>query len=311
MLLDLRWIERIRLNRSEIEARAKTIGTRRSFKVEAQVAAYLNIIRCLDLTTLKGDDTEDRVRRLCAKALNPVDRGLLGIFGLETLPLNVGAVCVYPKMVAAAQQVLRGKVPVASVATGFPAGQTPIATRLKEIEMAIDEGATEIDVVIHRPLVFSRRWDTLYEELRYMREACGSKARMKIILGVGDLRTLENVSKAAAVAIAVSRDGDFIKTSTGFEETNATLEAGLVMARQIRDSGFKIGLKAAGGIKTAKDAMLWYSLMLEELGEDWCRPELFRIGASGGQEGLLMDLNRQLSHLATGRYSAYYRHPMA
>ncbi len=299
-------LEHIRINRSAVEARAKTLGTRRTFKVEAQAACYLNIVRCIDLTTLKGDDTEGRVERLCAKALNPVDRVLLGKMNLATLPITVGAVCVYPNLVPAAANALRGRVPVASVATGFPAGQTPYASREKEIEMAIGYGAAEIDIVIPRAKVFAGRWQSLYEELTLLRDACG-KARMKTILGVGDLKTLDNVAKAAAVAIAASRNGDFIKTSTGFEDTNATLETGLVMARQIRESGRRIGLKPAGGIKTAKDAMLWYALMLEELGEDWCRPELFRIGASSGQEGLLNDINRQLSHLVRGTYSAFHR----
>ena len=310
MEFDSRKIEGIRINRSAVEARAKTLGTRRTFKVEAQAAAYLNIIRCIDLTTLTGGDTEDRVRRLCGKALCPVDRALLSKFDLATMPLTVGAVCDYPNMVSAAVKALDGKVPVASVATGFPAGQTPLTTRLLEIEMALDSGAKEIDIVINRPLALAGEWHALYQELCYLRNACGDKAVMKTILAVGDLKTLDNVAKAAAVAIMASRDGDFIKTSTGFEETNATLEAGLVMARQIRESGRRIGLKPAGGIKTAKDAMLWYSLMLEELGEDWCFPQLFRIGASSGDGGLLIDLGRQLHHLAVGRYSASHHQAM-
>ncbi len=304
------WVDRIRVNTNAVQERAKTLGTRRSFKVEAQVAAYINIARCVDLTTLKGEDTEDRVRRLCAKALHPIDRTTLEKLELLTLPLTVGAVCVYPAMVWAAAGALRGIIPVASVATGFPAGQTPITTKKLEIEMAIDHGAKEIDVVISRARVFGQNWQGLYEELSLFREVCGDRARMKTILGVGDLKTLENVAKAAAVAIAASRDGDFIKTSTGFEETNATLEAGLVMARAIRESGRRIGFKPAGGIKTAKDGMLWYSLMLEELGEDWCRPDLFRIGASSASDGrdFLGDLNRQLYHLAFKRYSSYHHH---
>ena len=303
-------VEKIRVNRSAVEARAKTLGTRRSFKVEAQVAAYINIARCLDLTTLTGADTEERVRRLCAKALNPLNREILTRLGLENLELTAGAVCVYPNMVRVAFKALNGRIPVASVATGFPAGQTPIATRLKEIEMTVDNGATEIDIVINRPRVFAADWSGLCEELRYMRDACGDRARMKSILAVGDIENLDNVARAARVAIEASRDGDFIKTSTGFEKTNATLEAGLVMARQIRESGRRIGLKPAGGVKSAKDAMLWYSLMLEELGEDWCRPELFRIGASSATDGLLADLGRQLHHLATGRYSALHHQAM-
>lgn len=311
MDFDLGLVNDIRVNRSAVEARAQTLGTRRTFKVESQVAAYLRAVQCIDLTTLSGDDTSGRVGRLCAKALNPVSREILEKLGLSDFNLIVGAVCVYPVMVKAAVSVLGEKIPVASVATGFPTGQLPAFLKVKEIEYAIECGAKEIDIVISRRLVLEGKWKQLYEEIKLFRAVCGEKAKMKTILGVGDLKTLENIAKAAAIAIMAG--SDFIKTSTGLEPINATLETGLVMIRQIRRfSQLKgalktiVGFKAAGGIKTAKDAMLWLTLILEELDEDWAKPDFFRIGASS----LLNDLERQLYHLATGRYSAEHHHPM-
>ena len=302
-------VNSIRVNKSEVEDRARTLATRRTFKMESQAAAYLCAVQCVDLTTLAGDDTPGRVQRLCSKALRPVEPELIKKLGLEDFHPTVGAVCVYPAMVEWAVKFLNGRLPVASVATGFPAGQIPSELKIAEIKYAIDAGATEIDVVISRGTVFTGQWEKLYDELVSFRLACGNQAKMKTILGVGDLKTLDNIAKASAVAIMAG--SDFIKTSTGFEPTNATLEAGLVMARQIRRfqeiiPGLKVGFKPAGGIRTAKDAQAWLILMLEELGDEWTRPELFRIGAST----LLTDLERQLWHLATGRYSAEHHHPM-
>lgn len=302
-------VHSIRINRSEVEDRAKTLVTRRTFKVESQVAAYLRAVQCIDLTTLLGDDTFGRVDRLCAKALRPVEPALLKKLGLDDFHPTVGAVCVYPAMVEEAVKFLNGRLPVASVATGFPAGQIPHPLKLKEIEYSIEAGAKEIDVVISRELVLNGQWRKLYDEIADFRLACGNKAKMKTILGVGDLKTLDNAAKASAVAIMAG--SDFIKTSTGMEPVNATLEAGLVMVRQIRrfqelNLGLRVGFKPAGGIRTAKDAQAWLILTLEELGEEWTRPDLFRIGASA----LLTDLERQLSHLATGRYSAGHHHPI-
>ena len=311
MEFDLSLVNDIRVNRSAVEARAQTLGTRRTFKVEAQAAAYLRAVQCIDLTTLSGDDTSGRIERLGAKALKPISSEILEKLGIPDFYPTVGAVCVYPAMVKDAVSILGEKIPVASVATGFPAGQIPFFLKVKEIEYCLDEGATEIDIVISRKLVLEGKWQRLYEEIKFFRAVCGEKAKMKTILGVGDLKTLENVAKASAVAIMAG--SDFIKTSTGFEPTNATLEAGLIMARQIRrffqlsvPRKTIVGFKAAGGIKTAKDAMLWLILILEELGEDWAKPDFFRIGASS----LLNDLERQLYHLATGRYSAEHHHPM-
>ena len=313
MYFDGSLIDSIRINRSAIEDRAKTLGTRRSFKVEAQAAAYLRAIQCMDLTTLSGDDTPASVQRLCVKALQPVEKKTLEKLGLNDWSPTVGAVCVYHELIRPAVAALKGRLPVAAVSTGFPAGQTPLQLKLAEIKNSLYDGATEIDVVISRNLVLTGKWVSLYQEIKLFREMCGDKAKMKTILGVGNLGTLENVAKASAVAIMAG--SDFIKTSTGFEPVNATLEAGLVMVRQIRlfqdlNKGLKIGFKPAGGIKTAKDAMLWLILMLEELDEEWTKPELFRIGAGSQQISFLNDLEQQLHHLAFGRYSDDYRHPM-
>ena len=308
---DLGLVQSIRVNRSAVEARAAELGTRRTFKVEAQVAAYLTAIRCIDLTTLAGDDTPGRVARLCAKALAPLEHDILAPLGISSLPLTVGAVCVYPAQVKTAVQCLNGRIPVASVATGFPSGQTFLDVKLKEIDLAIKAGAAEIDVVISREKVLTGKWKALYDEIISYRQVCAQRAKLKTILGVGNLETLTNV--AAASAVAIMAGSDIIKTSTGFEPTNATLTSGLTMVRQIRrftDLGAlgdqRVGFKPAGGIRTAKDSMLWLTLMLEELGVEWTKPNLFRIGASG----LLTDIERQLRHLAYGRYSNAQYHPM-
>ena len=301
------WFDQIRINTPAVERRAATLPARRSLKKEWQAAWILNAIRCIDLTTLAGDDTEDRVARLCAKAMQPIAPDQLAAMGVERL--TTGAVCVYPTMVGAAKRALGNSgIPVASVATGFPAGLMPLDLRLAEIRYALDQGADEIDIVITRAHVLQGNWTALYDEMRAMREACGP-ARMKAILATGDLKSLENVAKASHVAMRAG--SDFIKTSTGKEGVNATLPVSLVMCRAIRDyqdqTGFKVGFKPAGGLKTSKDAIAWQVLMNEELGHDWTRPDLFRIGASS----LLGDLERQISHFVTGRYAASHRLTMA
>lgn len=308
---DVGLIQSIRVNRSAVESRAVELGTRRTFKVEAQVAAYLAAIRCIDLTTLAGDDTPGRISRLCAKALAPLENEIVAALEIQNQSLTVGAVCVYPAQVKTAANILKNRVPVASVATGFPAGQTFMKVKLAEIDMAIKAGATEIDVVISREKVLTGKWKSLYDEIVAFREVCDRRAKLKTILGVGNLETLTNIAQASAVAIMAG--SDTIKTSTGFEPTNATLTNGLVMVRQIRRfidlgilNGQRIGFKPAGGIRSAKDSMLWLTLMLEELGHDWTKPDLFRIGASA----LLTDIERQLRHLVFGRYSNAQYHPM-
>jgi deoxyribose-phosphate aldolase len=309
---DIGLIESIRVNRSAVEARAAELGTRRTFKVESQVAAYLNAIRCIDLTTLAGDDTAGRVARLCAKALAPIEHDVAAALGIDLPSLTTAAVCVYPAQVKAAVHFLSDRIPVASVATGFPAGQTFMRVKLMEIDLAIKAGAREIDIVISREKVLTGKWKSLYDEVVAYREVCGTRAKLKTILGVGNLETLSNIAQASATAILAG--SDIIKTSTGFEPTNATLPAGLTMVRQIQRfedlgmlKGRHVGFKPAGGIRSAKDAMLWLILMLEELGPRWTKPDLFRIGASG----LLTDIERQLRHLAFGRYANAQYHPMA
>ena len=301
--------EAIQVNLSAAERRAATLPARRSVKKEYQAAWLVKALTCIDLTTLAGDDTPDRVRRLCAKAKRPLSDELVEGLGLTASPPTVGAVCVYPTMVPAAVKALDGSgIPVASVATGFPAGLTPLPQRLAEIRYAVGEGAKEIDIVINRALVFSQDWQALYDEIAAMRDACG-EAHLKAILATGDLKTLRNVYKASTVAMQAG--ADFIKTSTGKEDVNATLPVSLVMLRALRDygeaTGFRIGFKPAGGLRTAKDALNWLILMKEEMGRRWLEPDLFRIGASS----LLTDIERQLEHFVTGRYSAAYRHALA
>lgn len=303
------WFEHISVNRSAAERRAATLPARRSIKKEYQAAWLLRAIQCIDLTTLSGDDTAGRVRRLCAKARRPVRADLLEAMGLADLPLTTGAVCVYPTMVAQAVKALDGSgIPVASVATGFPAGLTPRAQRLAEIRYALDEGAAEIDIVITREYVLTQNWQALYEEVASMREACGT-AHMKTILATGELGTLSNVYRASMVAMQAG--SDFIKTSTGKEPVNATLPVSLTMLRAIRDyggrTGMQVGFKPAGGLRSAKDALNWLTLMKEELGNSWLDPSLFRIGASS----MLGDIERQLEHFVTGCYSAAHRHAVA
>jgi deoxyribose-phosphate aldolase len=301
------WFEAVAVNLSASERRSASLGARRTVKKEWQAAWLVQAIRCIDLTTLSGDDTAGRVARLCAKARMPVRRDILEGLGLEVL--QVGAVCVYPTMVAHAVKALEGSgIPVASVATGFPAGLTPLPLRLAEISYAVEQGAAEIDIVITREHVLTGNWSALYDEVAAMRQACGA-AHMKAILATGELKTLRNVYRASMVAMQAG--ADFIKTSTGKEEVNATLPVSLTMLRALRDyrdhSGQIVGFKPAGGLKTAKDALLWLILMKEELGLRWMQPDLFRIGASS----MLGDIERQLEHHLTGRYSAANRHALA
>lgn len=302
------WFEDARVNLSAAERRAATLPARRTVKKAYQAAWLVKAIQCIDLTTLAGDDTPGRVQRLCAKARRPLRDDIVTALGLEAMPV-VGAVCVYPAMVPHAVKALEGSgIPVASVATGFPAGLTPLPQRLAEIRYAVEAGAREIDIVIHRAQVLTQDWAALHDEVAAMREACG-EAHMKAILATGDLRTLRNVYKASMVAMQAG--ADFIKTSTGKEDVNATLPVSLVMVRTLRDygelTGHAIGFKPAGGLKTAKDAMNWMILMKEELGRRWLEPDLFRIGASS----MLGDIERQLEHHVTGRYAAATHQPLA
>jgi len=307
--LDLDWVMGARINRSAVERRTATLPGRRSIKKEWQAAWLLRAITCIDLTTLAGDDTPGRIKRLCAKARYPVRPDMLAALGAADLQVTVGAVCVYPSRVRDAVEALKGSdIPVASVATGFPAGQTPLPQRIAEIEQAVEAGAREVDTVINRTLVLTGDWDALYDEIKQFRATCGDSAHMKTILATGDLGTLKQVYQASLVAMMAG--SDFIKTSTGKESVNATLEFGLVMTRAIREyknrTGYKVGFKPAGGISSAKSVLAWQALMREELGIEWTMPDLFRIGASG----LLTDIERQLYHYITGHYAARHHMPM-
>lgn len=307
--LELDWVRDVRVNRSAVERRAATLPGRRSVKKEWQAAWLVRAIQCMDLTTLSGDDTPGRVRRLCAKARQPLSPSMVTALGLDHVGLTTGAVCVYHEMVPVAVEALKGSgIPVAAVSTGFPHGLSPLKQRIKEIEASVEAGAKEIDIVITRAHLFTGNWQAMYDEVKAYREACGD-AHLKAILATGDLNTLRNVAKASLVCMMAG--ADFIKTSTGKESVNATLPVSLVMVRMIRAfqerTGHIVGFKPAGGISSAKLALTYLALMKDELGDRWLQPDLFRFGASS----LLGDIERQLEHFLTGRYSATYRHPMA
>ena len=303
--LDLALIRHIKVNRNAAERRAASLLNRRTVKKEYQAAWLLKAIQCIDLTTLGGDDTPGRVERLCMKALRPLRADLMQALGMQAL--STGAVCVYHEMIAPAAKVLAGRLPIAAVSTGFPAGLSSFETRVREIELSVAAGATEIDIVITRQHVLTANWQALFDEMRAYRQACGG-AHVKAILATGDLATLENVARASWVCMLAG--ADFIKTSTGKEGVNATIPVALTMARTIRDyherTGLQVGFKPAGGVSSAKAALSYLTLMKEELGNAWLQPHLFRIGASS----LLTDIERQLEHHVSGAYSANHRHAL-
>ncbi|XP_056280804.1 deoxyribose-phosphate aldolase [Pseudoliparis swirei] len=308
--LDLEWISKVRVNTHAVLRRAQQVQGQKSPKKQWQAAWLLKAVTCIDLTTLAGDDTPSNVHRLCLKAIQPVRRDLLRAVDMHDKGVTTAAVCVYPSRVADAVKSLKAAnsgLPVASVATGFPAGQTPLETRLQEVRLAVAAGAAEIDIVITGRLLCVPR-TALYDEIREFREACGD-AHMKTILASGELGTFANVYKASLVAMMAG--SDFIKTSTGKESVNATYPVAIVMARAIRDyflrTGQKVGFKPAGGIRTAQESLVWLALIKEELGNDWLSPVLFRLGASS----LLADIERQIYHHVTGQYAAYHELPMA
>ena len=306
--LDLDWVLSTQANTSAIERRANNIGTRRSIKKQYQAACMLKAITLIDLTTLSGDDTERRVERLCAKGKKPINENLALALGVNDLAITVGAICVYHEMVKTAVMALKdSNIPVAAVSTGFPAGLSPLNLRIKEIRESVRAGAAEIDIVISRRHVLNGNWKALFKEVKSFKEACG-ESHMKAILATGDLGTLRNVARASIVCMMAG--ADFIKTSTGKENINSTLPVTLTMLRQIRDyyekTGYHVGYKPAGGISKAKDALIYLSLIKDELGDRWLHPDLFRFGASS----LLGDIERQLDHFNTGQYSANFRHGM-
>jgi deoxyribose-phosphate aldolase len=301
--LDLGWVNQIKVNRNASDRRAASLANRRTVKKEYQAAWLVKAIQCIDLTTLGGDDTPGRVERLCMKAMRPVRTDLLDALGVSNL--TTGAVCVYHEMITPAAKILAGRLPIAAVSTAFPAGLSSMETKVREIELSVAAGATEIDIVITRQHVLTGNWQALYDEMVAYRKACGD-AHVKAILATGDLLTLENVAKASWVCMMAG--SDFIKTSTGKEGVNATIPVALTMVRAIREyhqqTGFMVGFKPAGGVATAKSALQYLTLMKEELGNEWLEPHLFRIGASS----LLTDIERQLEHYVTGNYSANHRH---
>jgi deoxyribose-phosphate aldolase len=305
--LDVEIVRSIRVNRSAVGRRAAALPALRELTGAWRAAWLLRAITCMDLTTLSGDDTPGYVRRLCASARHPLRRELLEALGVANQGITVGAVCVYHSLVPTAVEALEGSgIPVAAVSAGFPAGLSPLPLRIGEIEASVAAGAREIDVVITRAHVLTGNWKALYEEVRRFREACGD-AQMKTILSTGELGTLTNVARASMVAMMAG--SDFIKTSTGKEQVNATLPVGLVMIRMIRDyqerTGHMVGLKPAGGIRSAKQALEWLTLVKEELGDRWLRSDLFRIGASG----LLTDIQRELELFVTGHRATAYPQP--
>merc|ERR1719391_1869437 len=312
MELKLEWLEQVKVNLPAVKRRADTLTTKRTVKQQWQAGWLLRAVTCIDLTTLSGDDTPSNTARLALKASKPIRSDLIKAMDAEGLGITCGAVCVYPSRVAEVVQYLQkydaSQIPVAAVATGFPSGQYSLDTRLQEIKMAVSAGAKEIDIVINRTLALQHKWQGIYREVKEMKAACGS-AHMKSILAIGELGSMENVYKASLACMMAG--SDFIKTSTGKEGVNATVPVGLVMCRAIRDyyekTGYVVGFKPAGGIRTAKDACLWLILIKEELGDSWLTNDLFRIGASS----LLGDIERQLYHYVTGRYAASHELAMA
>ncbi|WP_440588077.1 deoxyribose-phosphate aldolase [Actinocatenispora comari] len=274
------------------DQRAATLATR-SIKTTAKQWALDLAIRMVDLTTLEGADTPGKVRALCAKAMrpDPADRGCP----------PAAAVCVYPALVPTAVETVRGSsVRVASVATAFPSGQVPLSVKLDDVAAAVAAGADEVDMVIDRGAFLSGRYDEVFRQIVAVKEACGA-AHLKVILETGELGTYDNVRRASWLAMLAG--GDFIKTSTGKVSPAATLPVTLIMLEAVRDfrelTGRQIGVKPAGGIRSAKDAIRYLVLVNETAGDDWLDPAWFRFGASS----LLNDLLMQRSKLATGRYA--------
>ena len=289
------------------EQRAASFQTR-SIKTSMKLAGLKLALSMVDLTTLEGKDSPEKVRSLCRKAVRPYERDeeLLG----ERLP-SVAAVCVYPSMVPTAKELLDGTgVNVASVATGFPSGQYPLDVRIRDVEEAVRDGADEIDMVINRGAFLSGRYDEVAREIREVKQACGD-AHLKVILETGELETYDNVRRASDLAIANIADGDFIKTSTGKVSPAATMPVTLVMLEAIRDAylhdGKKIGMKPAGGIRTAKQSLHYLVMVKETLGDAWLSPTWFRFGASS----LANDLLRQIVWRTTGTYPAEYDFSLA
>jgi len=274
-----------------LETRAAELATR-SIKKQAKVAGLKLAIQMMDLTTLEGMDSPGKVQQLCAKAKRPLP-------SRADVP-GCAAVCVYPDLVPVAVDALRGSaVQVASVATGFPSGRTDRATKLREVELAVAAGAGEIDMVIDRGAFLAGRYGQVFEEIAAVKDACG-EAHLKVILETGELKTYDNVRRACRIALLAG--GDFLKTSTGKVTPASTLPVVMLMLEAVRDhyleTGRLVGVKAAGGIRTAKDALRYLVLVAETCGDRWLSPTGFRFGASS----LLNDVLMQLEKERTGRY---------
>ena len=269
-----------------VEQRAAELA-KRSIKKDAKVWALELALRCCDLTTLEGQDTPGKVAALCSKAIRPDPSD-------PNVP-SVAAICVYPNLIATAKQRLAGSsVKIASVATYFPSGQAPLDVKLRDVEDAVALGADEIDMVIDRGAFLSGRYARVFDEIVKVKEACGA-AHLKVILEVSELGTYDNVRRASLLAMAAG--GDFIKTSTGKLPGAATLPVQLVMLEAIRDvhaeTGRKVGMKPAGGIRTSKNAIQYLVQVHETLGPDWLTPDLYRIGASSLVNDILMQLRKE------------------
>jgi deoxyribose-phosphate aldolase len=276
-----------------VEQRAAELA-KRSIKKDAKVWALELALRCCDLTTLEGQDTPGKVAALCSKALRPDPSD-------PNVP-SVAAVCVYPNLISTAKERLAGSsVKIASVATYFPSGQAPLDVKLRDVEDAVSLGADEIDMVIDRGAFLSGRYAKVYDEIVQVKEACGA-AHLKVILEVSELGTYDNVRRASLLAMAAG--ADFIKTSTGKLPGAATLPVQLVMLEAIRDvhaeTGRKVGMKPAGGIRTSKNAIQYLVQVHETLGPDWLTPDLYRIGASSLVNDILMQLRKE----RTGAYQS-------
>ena len=279
--------------------------TKRSIKKSSKLNALYMALSMCDLTTLEGADTPGRVLQLCAKARNPVPPDLIEADlrkkNLNPIP-SVAAVCVYPSMVPTAVRALRGtNIQVASVATAFPSGQAPLEVKIEDTRFAVEQGATEIDMVINRGAFLSGRYQQVFDEIVEVKRAC-KDAHLKVILETGELGSYDRVRLASEIAMEAG--GDFIKTSTGKVQPAATLPVTLVMLQAIADhykrTGKRIGMKPAGGIRTAKQAIHYLVMVNETLGSEWLTPDMFRFGASA----LVNDLLKQIYKEITGRY--YY-----
>jgi deoxyribose-phosphate aldolase len=293
--IDLDALQAITVNEAEVEERAGALVAAVPIERTARCGGLAATVAAIDLTTLSDDDTEERVRELCRRAQAPLSARALDALGSHAPAPRVAAVCVSERFVATAVAALADSaIPVASATGDFPRGQAPLEERLGQIRTAVRHGAGEIDVVITREHARRGAWQALYDEVRAFRDAVGD-ARLKVILATGELGGLETVARTSCVAMFAG--ADFIKTSTGKERVNATLTAGIVMAAMIRrhhdETGIAVGLKPAGGIRTAQGALEWITLVRHELGGPWVTPERFRIGASG----LLDDIQRELEEL--------------